>query len=204
MRTSKAFATISYNSTDFLKLKLGELVERGILDFWAFVDHLPEIDEKKSHKHLYCVPSKLFECSTLIEYLKEIDLNNPNEKPLTCIACRSSKFGDWFLYACHDSAYLASKGQARKYHYTIDDFVVSDADYFNELRHQIDMSKLNRMQRLVEAVHNGETFQSLVASGQIPIQLINQYSMAFYMLVDEITQRNGHKGHEEPFNKEEE
>ena len=69
MRTSKAFATISYNTTDFLKLKLGELVERGVLDFWAFVDHLPEIDEKKPHKHLFCVPSKLFECSTLIDYL---------------------------------------------------------------------------------------------------------------------------------------
>ena len=197
MRTSKAFATISYNTTDFLKLKLGELVERGVLDFWAFVDHLPEIDEKKAHKHLFCVPSKLFECSTLIEYLKEIDLNNPNEKPLTCIACRSSKFGDWFLYCCHDSAYLASKGQSRKYHYDLDDFVVSDEDYFNELRHQIDMSKLNRMQRLVEAVYNGETFQSLVASGQIPIPLISQYSTAFYMLVDEITCRNGRKGHED-------
>lgn len=178
-------------------MKLGELVERGVLDFWAFVDHLPEIDEKKSHKHLYCVPSKLFECSTLIEYLKELDLSNPNDKPLTCIACRSSKFGDWFLYACHDSAYLASKGQARKFHYTIDDFVVSDEDYFNELRHQIDMSKLNRMQRLVEAVYNGETFQSLVASGQIPIPLINQYSTAFYMLKDEITFRNERKGHDE-------
>ena len=183
MRTQKSFATISYNSTLFLQSRLNELVELGILDFWCFVEHLPEDDETKKHKHLFCVPSKLLDANSLIDYLKEIDLTSPDSKPLTCIVPHSSKFGDWFLYSSHNVAYLVSKGQSRKYHYSIDDFICSDFDYFNELRHRIDLSKFNGLERLIAAVNNGETFNSLISSGQVPLQLIRQYEYAYNCLV---------------------
>ena len=196
MRTSKPFATISYNTDEFLKIKLDELVQTGVLDFWCYVNHLPEIDETKAHKHLYCVPSRLYDTASFCDYMKEIDLKSPTSKPLGCIACRPSKFDDWYLYSSHHKQYLATKGQARKYNYPLDDFKMSDEDYFTELRHQIDMSKLNRMQVLTEAVVSGETYESLVSSGQIPVQLINQYEKAFYMMRDTIIpQRNGRTTH---------
>ena len=57
MKTSKPFSTISYNTADFLSVKLNDLVNRRKIAFWAYVEHLPEEDEKKAHKHLYIVPN---------------------------------------------------------------------------------------------------------------------------------------------------
>jgi len=175
---------------------LSDLVSRGVLDFWCFVEHLAEEDETKPHKHVFCVPTSLFDTSSIIEYLKEFDSSNPL-KPLTCINAVSSKFGDWFLYSCHDKAYLISKGQSRKYFYNLDDFISSDIDYFNELRHQIDLSKINRSKIILDAVRDGIPFNQLVCNGQIPIQMINQYNFAYQIVTENInTYRNNRPGHE--------
>ena len=45
MRTTKPIATISFNTPDFLKLKLNELLKAGRLSFWAFIVHKPEDDD---------------------------------------------------------------------------------------------------------------------------------------------------------------
>lgn len=200
MRTSKPFTTISYNSTDFLIVKLDELLKRGVIDFWAFIEHLPEDDETKKHKHLFVVPSRLMDSSSFISALLEVDVLNPLDKPLGCMPCRSSKFADWFLYSIHDKRYLISKGQSRKYSYSLDDFVCSNIDYFNELRHQIDLSKIRGTQFLVDALEDGIAFESLVRNGQIPIQLLKQYEYAYYMLSDRCTYRDGRSGHEKEEN----
>ncbi len=197
MRTSKAFATISYNTKDFLIEKLDELIKSRIIDFYAFIEHLPEEDETKKHKHLYVVPAKQLDTFNLQDALKEIDKNNLSGKPLGCIVCRSSKFADWYLYGLHDVGYLASKGQTRKYHYIKTDFIVSDFDYFNEQIHLIDFSKLNRVEMLITAVRRGESFDDLIKRGQVPVQLINQYEKMFYILAyGSGTERNGKDGHE--------
>lgn len=196
MRTSKSFATIDYNSRDFLIVKLSELVRNGTLDFWAFVEHLPEDDETKKHKHLFCVPSGRMDTAQLLSYLEEIDPKHP-DKPLRCLACRSSKFDDWYQYALHDTFYLASKGQSRRYHYRKEEIVCSDEDYLSELIHQIDYSKLARIKELKQAVADGISFPEMVSRGQIPIQQINQYSRAYYMFSSLSTSRNGCEGHEE-------
>lgn len=196
MRTSKPFSTISYNTTDFLIVKLDELLKRGVVDFWAFIEHLPEDDETKKHKHLFIVPSRLMDSSAFISALLEVDVLYPLNKPLGCMPCRSSKFSDWFLYSIHDKRYLLSKGQSRKYSYCADDFVCSNIDYFNDLRHQIDFSKLRGTQFLVDALENGVSFESLVRNGQIPIQLLKQYEYAYYMLSGRFTYRDEHLGHE--------
>lgn len=182
MRTSKPFSTIDYNSTEFLERKLNELLIRGVLDFWVFVEHLPEDDETKKHKHLFCVPSKLLDTVQFVNELKEIDPSKPLEKPLGCINPRSSKFTDWYLYCLHDKAYLLSKGQSRKHFYSNNDLVASDADYLQDLIHQIDLSKINRTQVIVEAIENKIPFETLVRNGQIPIQLINQYRLGYDLI----------------------
>lgn len=195
MRTSKSFATIDYNSRDFLIVKLNELVRNGVLDFWAFIDHLPEDDETKSHKHLFCVPSGRFDTAQLLPYLDEIDPQNP-DKPLRCLACRSSKFDDWYQYSLHDTVYLASKGQSRRYHYSREEIVCSDPDYLSELIHQIDYSKIARITSLKQAVNDGVPFFEMLSRGQIPIQQINQYLTAYDLLCSRSTSRNGREGHE--------
>ena len=132
MRTSKPCSTISYNTAEFLTRKLNDLIKRGHIDFWCFIEHEPEEDEEKKHKHLYIFPSTLIDTNQLREELKENDVNNPL-KPLGCMPFQSSKFADWYLYVVHDSSYLSSKGQARKYHYKDDDIIRSDNAVFNPL-----------------------------------------------------------------------
>lgn len=176
MRTSKPCSTISYNSVDFLQRKLDDLIRRGFIDFYAFVEHLPEEDEEKKHKHLYLFPSKLVDTNQIRDELKEFDSNNPL-KPLGCLPFQSSKFADWYLYILHDTAYLTSKGQARKYHYTDDDIISSDHDYFNELKHTIDWSKINTLGSVVQAAESGISFAEWIKSA--PVSLLSVRSAQF-------------------------
>lgn len=178
MRTSKPCSTISYNSAEFLERKLNELVTRGFVDFWAFAEHLPEEDEEKKHKHLYIFPSKLLDTNQLRDELKEYDPTNPL-KPLGCMPFQSSKFADWYLYVLHDSGYLSSKGQSRQYHYTDKDIINSDADFFNELRHTIDWSKINQLGQVVQAAQSGMSFGEFVRSGNLSLLSVRAAQFVF-------------------------
>lgn len=183
MKTSKPFSTISYNTTDFLVLKLDDLIKKGFISFYAFIEHLPEEDEEKKHKHLYLVPDGQVETTSLFEKLIEVDPKQPL-KPFKCIPPRSSKFKDWYLYAKHDIDYLSSKGQSRKYNYQMNEFVVSDHDYFMEEIHQMDMSHLQNIKILRSAIQNKVPFEQMVFNGSIPIPLVNQYSKVYEMMTN--------------------
>ena len=195
MTTSKPFSTISYNSINFLVDRLNDFYNRHIIDFYAFVNHHAEEDEHKPHIHLFIVPSRKLDTSSIIDSLIELDNNNP-DKPFRCIRPVSSKFSDWYLYSLHDTAYLASKGQDRKFHYSRDDFYTSDSDYFLELIHSIDLSKLRRHQMLVEKAQRGVPFDQLCFDGLIPVQLVTQYAR-IYENIGHNLYRNGKPNHEE-------
>lgn len=175
MKTSKPFSTISYNSEPFLTERLKDLENRRIINFWAFIEHIPESDETKAHKHLYVVPNGQLCTDRFIDFFLEPDLTL--DKPLKCLPCQSSKFGDWYFYVLHDDAYLLSKMQSRKYHYTDDDIRVSDYDTFTEFKHQIDYSKLGNKKTvdIYNRLKSGDTLDDLIAIGVIPVQQLNNY-----------------------------
>lgn len=180
MRTSKPFSTVSYNTDRFLTDTLNELVRRHKVDFWAYINHYAEVDESKAHKHVYIIPSCLTDTSSFKALFDEPDQTNPLNKPLAIMPCRASKtFGDWYLYGIHDTAYLASKLQARQYHYTIDDMVTSDADYLVELVHTIDFSKIDRQRVFFDAVESGESMVDLCVKGVVPISQYSNWERAF-------------------------
>lgn len=195
MRTSKPFSTISYNTEDFLNLRLSDLIQRRQIDFFAWVQHYPEEDETKEHKHLYIVPNGRVDTDQMLDFLLEHDPKHP-DKPFKCIRPHSSKFADWYLYALHDVTYLASKGQARKYHYVIDDVHTSDSDYLLEEVHTIDFAKLNRFAALRDAAVQGVPFEELLMSGSIPIQQTYAYKQAYDLMANCRTDRAGREGHE--------
>lgn len=202
MRTTKPISTIWYGTEDFLRFKLDDLVRRREIDFYAFVEHYPEEDEKKRHRHVYLVPSKRMDTNSLRDYLTEFDPNNP--KPIIPLPFWSSKFGDWYLYNKHDTAYLASKGQERKYHYEKEDFKSSDDEYFTELIHSIDMSKFKAQDRIKSMIEKGYTWDKIVWSGVIPVQQIKQYEEYFKIISRQYekefvpqTKRNGGKTHDD-------
>lgn len=197
MKTTKSCSTISYNTSDFLELKLNELTARRVISFWLYMEHLPEEDESKAHKHLFIIPNGQLNTDQVQDYLQELDPANI-AKPLGCIFFVSSKFDDFYFYCLHDLEYLASKGQTRKYSYKPEEFKTSDSDYFTALKHQIDYTKLGNRKtvQIVKEIESGASLESLLQRGLIPASLFNQwrsiYDMMYYA---PSTFRNGRQTH---------
>ena len=202
MRTTKPFSTISYNSADFLREKLDRLVLERRISFYSYIEHHPEEDEKKKHKHLLIIPNGQINTDELTDILNEIDMTNPLEKPLGVLPWRSSKFDDWYLYSVHDSAYLMTKGQSRKYFYSKDDIISSSEEYLTELIHTIDRSKYSKTLDFVNQIKNGATFEEMVLKGQIPVPLINQFLTMNNIIRDVKTYRNDRETHSPKVNEE--
>ena len=191
MRTTKPIATISFNTFYYLRLKLDELKKAKIISVYHFIEHLPEDDEagKKPHIHLYIEPSKLIQTDDLAEHFLEFDAGKPN-KPRRCLLFRTSNFGDWYMYAIHDKAYLAAKGQSRRYHYDYDDIVTSDPDELYRSVKEIDLSHLTPLREIMQAVESGLSFSEYLKKGRVPIQQIHAYQKAFNLIAYDATYRN--------------
>ena len=197
MKTTMPTSTISYNSGGFLKLKLDELLKAEVIQFYAFIEHVPEEDEKKKHKHLYIEPAKSVQTEELRDELREYVEETP-DKPLGCMPFGKSKFGDWYLYAIHDEAYLSSKGQTRKFHYRRDMFITSDDDYFDELVRNIDMLKITPYQKLAESIKHGDSFGDVIRRGQVPINQLANWHTAWQVLAGgDVLNRNNRNNHED-------
>lgn len=194
MKTSKPISTISYNTADFLEAKLRELVDLDVLSYYMYVRHYPEDDETKPHYHVYMELGDTTEikkgCPLQLAF-SEIDPKKP-DKPLGCMPFRKTHFfDDWYFYVLHHKAYLVSKGQNRKHQYTDDDFIVSDTDYFGDLRAQINYSKYFRQAQNVERIKQGAKVYELVEQGLINVREV----VAYNALARDITYRVG-AGHE--------
>lgn len=202
MNTRSPISTISYNSEQFLIRELNKLIDNKVIEFFAFVYHIPEEDEKKSHRHLFIIPSSQIDTFVLNTLLEELDVDHPDLPPLRCINWCHSKFVDWYLYALHDRDYLASKQESRVYHYSKDDIVCSDWDYMNELIHRSDFSKYKVFAKFRESISSGVSFRELFSNGFIPVQQIIQWKKGYNLLrygcmdIDEHTIRAGRAGHE--------
>jgi len=196
VRTTKPIATISFNSASYLKLKLDELKKAKVISVYHFIEHLPEDDEggKKKHIHLYIEPSKLIQTDDLAEHFLEFDAAKP-DKPRKCLLFRTSKFGDWYMYAIHDKAYLAAKGQSRRYHYCYDDIVTSDADELYRAVREIDLSHLTPLREIIQAVEDGLSFSEYLKKGRVPISQVYAYQRAFDLIAYDGTYRNDRETH---------
>lgn len=196
MRTTKPIATISFNTPDFLKLKLNELLKAGRLSFWAFIVHKPEDDEggKKEHCHVYVEPSKMLQTDELKAELKEYDPEHP-DKPRGCISFNSSKFDPWYLYALHDKRYLASKAQSRRFHYVHDDIVTSDEDDLTFKARSIDMVSLSPYADMEDAQRQGFTWAEYFARGTVPLPQVALFERAWNLLIQVRTDRADRVGH---------
>lgn len=194
MRTTKPISTISFNTTEFLYLKLEELTKAGILEFWAFIYHQPEDDEtNKPHHHVYVVPAKILQTTDLQEQFKEFDPSN--EKPRGTLPWNSSKFDHWCMYALHDKRYLASKGQSRKYSYLFEELITSDPDQLLYLYRTIDMLSLSPYSAMLEAQAQGLRWEEFFAKGGVPLAQVALCERAWNLLMASKTDRNGREGH---------
>lgn len=197
MKTRLPFSTISFNTPEYLSTKLSELRNAKILSEWFYIVHKPEDDEagKREHMHVYMIPSKGIQTDDIRAELKEYDPANP-DKPRATLQFKSSKFGNWYLYAIHDPEYLASKGESRKYHYQQEDIVASDPDVLHELVYEIDiLAELGQFKGMKDAKKHGLTFQQYFNQGKIPPQQIRAMQLAWELIEANATYRGNHIPH---------
>lgn len=206
MKTSKNISSISYNTDEFLKLKLDELIEGKIITYYMFINHKPEEDEKKEHKHLFIIPAKMVQTDDIRQELLEPFTELDNSKPLGTMPFVNAKTDDWLLYAIHDKHYLATKGQTRKYHYKWEDIKASDEDYKNILIQEISIT-VTPYDKIQSARISGQNFYEFIASGQVPIRDITYYEKAWQSfdmiksqqdekILNDRLNRNGKSNHE--------
>lgn len=196
MKTTKPLSTISYNSFNWLTGTLDRLLENGIIRFYALIGHKPEEDENKAHYHVYVEPAKQVDDNWLQgQFVEPV----AGEKPLKSLPFNKSKFVDWYWYGLHDVAYLASKQQARKYHYSKDDYITSDVDYLDELVRQ-NPNPRGEMLRAVEMMQKGMDNMSVALALNTPLKSLRFTLDAIanlrgYMGIDNV-ERYGKLGHE--------
>ena len=200
MRTSKPIATISYNSQEFLIMRLEELIKNHKICDYMFINHFAEEDEKKNHIHLWIKPNTLIDTMDLQAFLTEANPENPL-KPFKCIDFRVSSVDDWILYNQHYAPYLASKGESRQYHYTKDDFIAYDEDTFDDLyNHAFRGSEWAKRFQILQALDVGSLNPvDLILNGTVPLNMASQLNSFKYMQTHyNVTDRGGREGHEDP------
>lgn len=169
MRTSKPISTISYNSPEFLRSKIGQWKKAGLIEFGMWIYHRAETGEK-DHFHVLLRPARLVQTMDLELDSCEFDPNMP-DKPLKMVGFRVSKETEWLLYTLHDPVYLREKALEREYVYCFEDYENTDEDTFNEIiSHCTDERKGKLEYRLVELIQRGMTWAQIVQGGFVPIR----------------------------------
>lgn len=198
MKTRLPFSTISYNTESYLRGKLKALQVAHVLSEWYYIHHMPEDDEagKKEHFHVFMLPARSVQTEDIREALVELDPQKP-DKPRKCLSFRSSKFGHWYMYAIHDTAYLASKGESRKHHYRYEDIVAFDDDVLHERFCDIDLvGELGAYKSMEAAMQQGLTFAQYFNMGRVPINQTRAYQEAWELMLSNHTHRADRDGHD--------
>ena len=141
LNTRKEISTIGYQSKEFLLSKLQELIHAHIISDYMLISHKAEEDEKKDHWHIWLQPNTQIDSMDLQEMLTEFNPKEPS-KPFKCINFHYSQYDDWIPYNLHDKAYLAIKGESRKYHYKPEEILRYDDDTFEYLYYHAFQSPL--------------------------------------------------------------
>lgn len=119
MYSSKPISTISYNSENFLKNVLFDLVNSGLISNYMYIYHLPDEEMRKEHCHILLFPTKRIQTNDIKNLFNEFDITHPS-KPLGVLDFRNSTPNDWCLYAIHDEMYLSWKNMTRTHIYSQD------------------------------------------------------------------------------------
>lgn len=198
MKTSKPISTISYNTESFLRNKIYEWKRAGIISFGMWILHQPDVDGDKPHFHVYLQPAKHMQTDYLIDQSIEIDTNwkplesyaDEKEKErhekkqfLKMTVFKSSEPSNWILYGLHDENYLLEKGLSRNIHYNVSDIESTCDDTLMEMVSCAFDFRNNKLEyRIIEAVKQNKSWQSIVASGMVPLRQISGARLLYMAL----------------------
>ena len=172
MAYSRLVSTISYNTESFLRKKLDTLIKSGVVIEWFYIKHEKEDVNLKDHFHVLLSLNRRIDALTLKQYFKEPVPDN--DKPLGIIDIQTSKLDDWILYGEHFEPYLRSKGVFKEFHYSYDDFKVSDTSafehYYNHAHHA---SKWHQEYIRLKALEVGISPCEMVTQGLVPLNIFS-------------------------------
>jgi hypothetical protein len=189
MITSKLISTVSWNTPDFLKGKLYDLVRQNIIEYAHWIWHEPESDQSKAHAHLIIKPNKRLDTSKLRnEFVEPIA---GEEKPRGVNPFVTSKIGDWVLYGVHDVAYLLRKCQTREHHYEKKDILTTEPDLLDEHWRDCHEGEDRRVEQVIKFAQQGLSWFDVLQLGIIPINQLFQYRDIFFTAADPHLNRNG-------------
>lgn len=160
-------STISFNTEPYLHTVLDGFVSSGKLQSYMYVCHEPEEDTKKKHIHLLVVPASVLNPVSFRKEFIEISFGN---RDLGCLPFKTSKLGDWLLYAVHYQPYLFSKGLVRSFEYQLSDVVTNEPfefveQVFSEAKEGLTTSRIDSFLSRAMA---GDSFGDLMADGLVP------------------------------------
>lgn len=168
MKTKRLISSIGYNSEGFLSATLDRLQNAGVIDWAHYIRHDPEEDEVKPHWHIVVMPSKSVDTRALQREFDELDITTPG-KPLGVLPWRFSHNLDyWLLYAIHDPAFLASKGQVRKFHYPRSAVRSTCPELLLEQWQEVNLAKYGLGQELGRMAEQKVPWEQVVCSGLVP------------------------------------
>lgn len=195
MKTRCTIATISYNTPEFLDMKLRELYDNHTISAYFWIRHLAEEDEKKDHIHLFIKPNKTIDTMDLQKEFEEID--SLHDEPLKCIDFVNSKIDHAVLYFAHWKPYLQYIHQSRRYHYDWDCFHYSDEDWFCDIVYNaMHFSAFAEHNRLLSAINDNQfTLSELISTGTVPLNLASQVYAYSSLLDQDRVERGKRKTH---------
>lgn len=195
MQTTKLISTVSYNTPEYLSGRLRTLVEQGIIEYAHWIFHTPEDDEKKTHAHVILQPNKRLDTSALRNQFTELVAGE--DKPRCVLPFKPSKMRDWILYAVHDTIYLTSKSQTRKFTYKKTDLHTTEPDLLEDDWRDAHEGENTRMRLVIELSERGVDWMDILKSGLIPVNQLFQYRKIWECFFMRKTDRNGRGVHDE-------
>lgn len=160
---------------------LESFVERGVIEWYADFQHLPDNDSNKVHGHLTIVPCDTLDLDVFQKSFVQFFVDG-SQASVTNFGnfVQNSKWGsDWFPYMVHDEVYCVKKGLFRE-HLNYDLSICHSSDINRVVMYQeMYLQSINKVRNIIKFVERHGITQS-VEMGVIPIQQINAYKTLIY------------------------
>lgn len=174
MKTYKPLSTISYNTSDFLKLKLDKLISDEIISFYSFLSHHGE-HGKKDHIHVYIEPCRVIDTNS--QAWKCFLIQSTADGELSCMPWQKSNFENWVLYTRHDESYLSAKKLKKQYvNYPYSAFVSSDNTSFLGKLDEVNVdSYKSPIENMVDCMESGMNVIEAMRVMRVPVGAMHSF-----------------------------
>ena len=172
--TAKPISTISYNTGEFLKRKLDEMLKAYIINDYRYIFHYGEGGDK-DHYHVYIEPNKRLDTGRLRDEFNEI--TTENDKPLGCMPFRQSKYDHWIMYVIHDPKYLlihkSDNDGDGKIVYPVTDIVTPFKEQLERDYKVATRLRETENQKIIEQMQQGENLTSIAYNNDLnPMRIL--------------------------------